>query len=79
MKNVHLVIRRKWKIISLEDQLFEALWDKGLIRYYNSVNAFRPYDDKYREISVNIPNGRPFSAEDFVVVGEDGIGQSVLF
>ena len=77
MKDVHLVIRRKWKIISLEDQLFESLWEKGLIRYYNSVNAFRPYDDKYREISVNIPKGRPLSAEDFVVVGEDGMMKSM--
>tara|TARA_X000001036_G_C20650746_1_gene794880 strand:+ start:461 stop:700 length:240 start_codon:yes stop_codon:yes gene_type:complete len=79
MKNVHLMIRRKWKIISLEEDLFQDLWDKNLIRYYNSVNAFRPYDDQNREISVNIPKDRPFSAEDFVVVGEDGIGQSVLF
>ena len=78
MKDVHLVIRRKWKIISLEDQLFESLWEKGLIRYYNSVNAFRPYDDQNREISVTIPKDRALSAEDFVVVGEDGMMKSVL-
>ena len=78
MKDVHLVIQRQWKIISLQEELFQALWDKDLIRYYNNVNAFRPYDEQYREISVNIPKDRHLSAEDFVVVGEDGIWQSVL-
>ena len=50
MRDVHLVIQKQWKIISLEDELFQALWDKNLIRYYNCVNAFRPYDDQNREI-----------------------------
>lgn len=78
MKDVHLVIQKQWKIISLEDELFQALWNKNLIRYYNCVNAFRPYDDQNREISVTIPKDRPLSAEDFVVVGEDGMMKSVL-
>ncbi len=78
MKQVHIVIKRKWKIISLEDDLFQALWDKDVIRHTNCVYCFRPCYKNYGAITVNIPKGRLMSGQDITFVDMLGVTKCIL-
>ena len=69
MNKVHIMIGKRWKFILINDEVFNTLCSKEIIRFTNCVWSFRPYTKNYTPISVNIPSNREFTLEDFTIKG----------
>ena len=78
MGEIHIMNRKKWKYILLDDALFQKLLEQDIIRYTNCVFCIRPYDKLHRPISLNIPYRRPISYQDFTIVDENGDSKPVI-
>ena len=77
MKTVYLMNMKSWKYININDDLFNSLWNQGIIHFTNDVYALKPYDKNFAKISVNIPINREFSALDFTIA-DNGKIKSVI-